>query len=49
MEGGPPSFPPGFTCPAVLRNQAAVLADSRTGLYPCPAGLPMPFRFHEVL
>ena len=32
MEGGPPMFPPGFTCPAVLRYRAAVLADSRTGL-----------------
>ena len=32
IGGWTPSFPPGFTCPAVLRNQAAVLADSRTGL-----------------
>ena len=23
MEGGPPVFPPGFTCPAVLRIQLA--------------------------
>ena len=32
LEGGPPSFPPGFTCPAVLRHRSAVPAGSRTGL-----------------
>ena len=32
LEGGPPRFPPGFTCPAVLRCRSAVPRDSRTGL-----------------
>ena len=44
LEGGPPSFPRDFTCPAVLRcpsNGADRL--SPTGLSPAPAGLPRPF------
>ena len=32
LEGGPPGFPPGFTCPAVLGNRSAARGDSRTGL-----------------
>ena len=43
LEGGPPSFPPGFTCPAVLGHRSAVAEASRTGLSPCVAGPPRPF------
>ena len=43
MEGGPPSFPPGFTCPAVLWILAGILRFSLTGLSPALAGLPIPF------
>ena len=49
LEGGPPSFPPGFTCPAVLRCHSGVFADSRTGLLPCLASFSKLFCFHEVL
>ena len=49
LEGGPPCFPPGFTCPAVLGCQAAGTADPRTGLSPAAAGPPMPFRFASPL
>ena len=44
MEGGPPSFPPGFTCPAVLWILTNKIQFSSTGLSPAVAGLPMPFR-----
>ena len=32
LEGGPPSFPPGFTCPAVLGSAEGGPSASRTGL-----------------
>ena len=45
LEGGPPCFAPGFTCPALLWDrESAAAAASRTGLSPCLAGLPRPFR-----
>src|SRR5207302_11284116 len=34
LEGGPPCFPQGYTCPVVLRIPAAVLAPVSTGLSP---------------
>ena len=43
LEGGPPVFPPGFTCPAVLWILAGILRLSLTGLSPAVAGLPIPF------
>ena len=44
LEGGPPCFPPGSSCPEVLWDGAAAARASRTGLSPCAAGLPRPFR-----
>ena len=45
MDGGPPRFGPGFTCPALLRDRVAPSGlGSRTGLSPAAAGPPMPFR-----
>ena len=35
MEGGPPRFRPGFTCPALLRCQPCQILFSPTGLSPC--------------
>jgi hypothetical protein len=43
LEGGPPSFTQGFTCPALLRNTATVRTISPTGLSPSLAGLSRPF------
>ena len=43
MEGGPPTFPPGFTCPVVLRIQLAVFPfrirdyHSLWWTVPCPS------------
>ena len=34
MEGGPPRFRPGFTCPALLRCQSCQVILSPTGLSP---------------
>lgn len=34
MGGGPPSFEPGFTCPALLRCQSGQVLFSSTGLSP---------------
>ncbi len=34
MEGGPPRFRPGFTCPALLRCQPCQVQFSPTGLSP---------------
>ena len=46
LEGGPPGFGPGFTCPALLGDRIGrSRRDPRTGLSPAPAGLSMPFRF----
>src|ERR1700684_2133258 len=35
LEGGPPRFKPGFTCPALLRCQSCRVLFSHTGLSPC--------------
>jgi hypothetical protein len=43
LGGGPPRFPRGFSCPAVLGYQNKVSFTSTTGLSPSLAGLPMPF------
>jgi hypothetical protein len=40
LEGGPPRFKQGFTCPALLRYQPEVLSISPTGLSPSLADLP---------
>ncbi len=46
LEGGPPSFPRDFTCPAVLRcPSTGVGRVSPTGLSPAPAGRPRPFGY----
>ena len=42
LEGGPPCFPPDFSCPAVLWVQACPLRLSSTGLLPSLAGLSFP-------
>ena len=44
LDGGPPRFGPGTPCPALLRHRAEARGGSRTGLSPCSAGLPRPFR-----
>jgi hypothetical protein len=51
LGGGPPRFPRGFSCPAVLGCLFRVDSVSRTGLSPSMAGLPMPFcyRFDFLL
>ena len=49
MEGGPPGFGPGFTCPALLGILSEVRQVSRTGLSPAAAGPSMPFRYHVDL
>ena len=43
LEGGPPSFRPGFTCPALLRYPSNLILLSHTGLSPCIVCLPMQF------
>ncbi len=43
LEDGPPRFPLGCSCPAVLGYQLGLLPLSPTGLSPAVAGLPMPF------
>ena len=40
LEGGPPGFKQGFTCPALLRYQQGVSTISHTGLSPSVADLP---------
>ena len=44
LEGGPPCFARGSSCPALLRDRPEAGVASRTGLSPAAAGLPMPFR-----
>ena len=39
LEDGPPRFPLGFTCPAVLGCHSGVVSLSHTGLSPSMAGL----------
>ncbi len=48
LEGGPPCFGPGSTCPALLLDSNRSPRPSRTGLSPAAAGLPMPFRSNVV-
>jgi hypothetical protein len=43
LEDGPPRFPPGCSCPAVLGVQLGLRPLSLTGLSPSLAGLSMPF------
>jgi hypothetical protein len=43
LEDGPPRFPPGFSCPAVLGYLLELLGLSLTGLSPSMAGLSIPF------
>ena len=42
MEGGPPMFRQGFTCPALLESHRRI---TPTGLSPTMAGLSNPFGF----
>ena len=42
LGGGPPCFPPDFSCPAVLWVQARSFVISTTGLLPSLAGLSIP-------
>ena len=43
MEDGPPRFPPGFTCPVVLRIPPEPTWISLTGLSPCFGALSRAF------
>ena len=45
LEGGPPMFRQGFTCPALLKD---LPNTTHTGLSPAQAGLSRPFRFRLV-
>jgi hypothetical protein len=47
LGGGPPGFPRGFSCPAVLGCLFRVTSVSVTGLSPSVAGLPMPFSYRD--
>ena len=49
MEGGPPGFPQGFTCPAVLGNSLGWPSVSDTGLSPAVAGLSRPFSYRQAM
>ena len=49
MEGGPPDFPPGFTCPTVLWNLPQVRYISLTGLSPSMIGHSMPFSYARIV
>ena len=55
MEDGPPSFPRGFSCPAVLRYLTRCYSISNTGLSPSMVELPSSFfylladRLYEAL
>lgn len=42
LEGGPPTFGQGFTCPALLTDPSR---PTPTGLSPAPVGFPKPFGF----
>jgi hypothetical protein len=45
LEGGPPRFPPGSTCPVVLRDTLGPAQVSRTGLSPSVDELSRTFRY----
>ena len=47
LEGGPPVFPPGFTCPAVLRILIGRCFISSTRLSLSMVGRPMPFDYES--
>jgi hypothetical protein len=47
LEGGPPGFRQGFTCPALLRNRIRVLQVSPTGLLPTADTLSIVFGYHS--
>ena len=47
LEGGPPSFPPGCSCPVVLRVPLEPVLVSRTGLSPRLGHLSRCFRYHR--
>ncbi len=49
MEGGPPEFPPGFTCPTVLWYLPQVRYISLTGLSPSMIGHSMPFSYARIV
>ena len=44
MEGGPPTFKQGFTCPALLKDYACFTC---TGLSPSTAVLPRTFQLYQ--
>jgi hypothetical protein len=48
LEGGPPSFPQGFTCLVVLRILARLQTMSSTGLSPALFLLSNVFEYHRV-
>jgi hypothetical protein len=45
LEGGPPSFPRDYTCPAVLKHNPWARALSPTGLSPTLAVVPTTFGY----
>jgi hypothetical protein len=49
LEGGPPSFPQGFTCPVVLRIPTQFRVVFPTGLSPALVLLSNSFGYHLVL
>ena len=49
MEGGPPRFRRGFTCPVLLGNSLGCPCISSTGLSPAVAGLSRPFDYAETM
>ena len=49
LEGGPPCFPPDFSCPAVLWYRLSSLCFSPTGLLPSLAGLSFPIQLSLVI
>ena len=49
MEGGPPGFRRGFTCPVLLGNSLGCLCISSTGLSPAVAGLSRPFDYAKTM
>jgi len=49
LEGGPPGFRRGFTCPVLLGNSPGRLCISSTGLSPAVAGLSRPFDYAKTM
>jgi hypothetical protein len=48
LEGGPPRFPPDFSCPAVLRCQLGNFNISGTGLSPSMMRLSRRFPYKSI-